>query len=383
MSERTVIALLFCGFGLLTAGCTSAEKGSPDRAASAAPVIVLNPPAPQTPLVVHALPPGYVVLPGELAIRTTKGYYLTAIDGGGRSTAPIIITSSMSAGSWERFRMAAANPPTDHDKSFVTATGNYLTAVNGGGLTADALHTDATQIQRWEKFRLLDLGVGGFAPTYYAIQTIRGNYLTAVGAGGQYAEAMHTDAGQIKTWEEFRLLRCGDPGSGNQYFIIPANGDILTAVDGGGHDSGDTIVQGIRFGFPPDASWSKFRLIRQDDGSYGIQTSNGVNFVTALQGGGEVQKYLPPNCGFPGACISGFSTIFHTDATQVRAWEKFRIVDNQGDCRYTIQTVSGFFFGLYMDSNGYTLFTTRRTVVTDNEKFQLAIVGLESPVVIH
>jgi hypothetical protein len=29
-------------------------------------------------------------LPGEFAFRTKKGYYLTAIDGGGRSAAPTI-----------------------------------------------------------------------------------------------------------------------------------------------------------------------------------------------------------------------------------------------------------------------------------------------------
>jgi hypothetical protein len=80
--------------------------------------------------------------------------------------------------------------------------------------------------------------------------------------------------------------------------------------------------------------------------------------------------------------VGGFSTIFHTDATQVRAWEKFRIVD-QGDCRYTIQTVSGFFFGLYTDSMGNTLFTTRRSIISENEKFQLAAYGLESPPVLH
>jgi len=147
-------------------------------------------------------------------------------------------------------------------------------------------------------------------------------------------------------------------------------------------DHGDTISLGYWPGDTDDKSWSRFKFIRQPDGSYALQTANGVNFVTALNGGGEVQKYLPPNCGFPGACISGVSTIFHTDATQVRSWERFKFVD-QGDCLYTIQTTSGFLVGIYQDSDRHTLMTTRRTQMTDDEKFQLVMYGLASPIVIH
>jgi hypothetical protein len=163
---------------------------------------------------------------------------------------------------------------------------------------------------------------------------------------------------------------------------LPANDAALTAVKGGGLDKGDTIVQGYWPGDSDDRSWSRFKLIRQSDGSYALQTANGVNFVTALGGGGQVQDYVPPDCGFPGACISGTTTIFHTDATQVRAWEKFKFVD-QGNCKYAIQTTSGFFVGIYQDSDGHFLMTTRRSEISENEKFQLVMYGLASPVVIH
>lgn len=39
-----------------------------------------------------------------------------------------------------------------------------------------------------------------------------------------------------------------------------------------------------------------------------------VHTVTALGGGGLVQKYHPQDCGMFEACIGGFSTLFHTDA---------------------------------------------------------------------
>jgi len=144
--------------------------------------------------------------------------------------------------------------------------------------------------------------------------------------------AIGSDATQVGKWEFLRIVKCGDLGTDLQHTIIPANDQPLTAVKGGGLDQGDTISLGYWPGDTDDKSWSRFKFIRPPDGSYALQTANGVNFVIALNGGGEVQKYPPPNCGFPGACLSGVSTIFNTDATRVRSWERFKFVD-QGDCR--------------------------------------------------
>ena len=42
-----------------------------------------------------------------------------------------------------------------------TITGNFLTAVGGGGRTTDTMHSDATGVGAWEKFRFICLvGVG-------------------------------------------------------------------------------------------------------------------------------------------------------------------------------------------------------------------------------
>lgn len=315
--------------------------------------------------------------PGEFAFRTSKGYYLTAINGGGRSGDPTVITSATAAGPWEKFKLTIASPPSPHDKTILTANGNYITAVSGGGRTIDVLHTDATQPKDWERFRFIDLGVGiPAAPTYYGLQTIKGNYLTAMGAGGKYQDALHSNATEIKGWEQFRIVKCGDLGSAYEYGIMAANGDFLGASNGGG--SSNYVV----LSYPSDVG-TRFKLIRQSDGTYAFQTGNGVNYLTALGGGGQVQKYM--KCGFrlTGACLEGFSKIFHTDATQVKAWEKFRVVD-QGNCTYAIQTSSGFFMGIYKDSSGHMSLTTRRDgAPTANEKFQLVVYGLASPAVIQ
>jgi hypothetical protein len=132
--------------------------------------------------------------PGEFALRTYKGFYVAAIDGGGRIADPILLTAATTAGPWEKFTLAVTYPNTTYDKSIQTSRGNYLTALNGGGLTGGAFHTDATQARDWERFRLEDLSSGNFAPSFYALSTIKGFNVTAVGAGGKSTDAFHTDA---------------------------------------------------------------------------------------------------------------------------------------------------------------------------------------------
>ena len=78
-----------------------------------------------------------------------------------------------------------------------------------------------------------------------------------------------------------------------------------------------------------DYSTLRFTFIRQDDGSYAIRTSNGVNYITAINGGGLAHG-------------TDTSDNLVTNRTQAQAWERFWIVD-RGDCQYTIQTSSGYF----------------------------------------
>ena len=156
-----------------------------------------------------------ITLPGEFAFRTKKGYHLTAIDGGGRSAAPTIITAATSAGPWEEFRIVVGNPAPAYDKSFQTATGNYITAVNGGGMTSDALHTDATQIRAWEQFRRRWRRPAHWCDHYGVRRTARVEvqvdpadrrllraadfqraiFVTALGGGGEVQEYVHCDPG--------------------------------------------------------------------------------------------------------------------------------------------------------------------------------------------
>jgi hypothetical protein len=314
-------------------------------------------------------------LPGEFVIQTmVKQAYLTAVDGGGRTTN-VIHTDAARIGSWEKFRLLGPSGYPRGQYVVQTVSGNYLTAVLGGGLSAvldpagqptDVIHADATRIGSWEKFRL-GLDQQGWRNT---IQTVDGHYLTAVGGGGKTTDAIHTDAVKADNWEYFWVWKCGDLGSGYQYTIHAPMAYSVFAYGGGGRVatrvgvfvSGaiGTLADYARRPVPFDNDWQKFKLIQQSDGSYALQTSNGINYVTAIRGGG---------------LRSGTITYDNlvTDRTQAQAWERFRFV-NQGDCTYAIQTVSGYYLGKRSAAPG-TLgaFSTDVSEIRDAIKFRLVM----------
>jgi hypothetical protein len=74
----------------------------------------------------------------------------------------------------------------------------------------------------------------------------------------------------------------------------------------------------------------------------------------------------------------GTSDIFHTDATAVGSWEKFRFLD-QGDGTYVIQTfLSGDFVGISVESANAGSFRTDITTAGDAARFRLSPLLSES-----
>jgi len=128
----------------------------------------------------------------------------------------------------------------------------------------------------------------------------------------------------------------------------------MRAFDGGGRTKDAIGAYEVKFD-----DWAKFKLLRQSDGSYAIQTSNGINYLTAVNGGGLVLGSSVP-------------AVFHTDATQVQAWEKFRFVEMK-NCYYAIQTVSGYYVGLAGLSG---VGSTRISDIFSATKFRLVMAGL-------
>lgn len=304
-------------------------------------------------------------LPGHFAIQTFRGNYLTAVDGGGR-ISNAVHTDARQIGAWEKFRLLRG--AGSGQLSIQASRGNYVTAVNGGGLTLDALHTDAIQIAAWEQFRLIPDQYGW----RHAIQTVNGHYLTAVGAGGKAVDAIHADALKVGNWEEFYIWKCGDLGTGHQYTInaVSDPNGFVFAYGGGGrvNTRDDVFIFGAlgvlsdykKHPIPFDNNWQRFRLLRQGDGSYALQTSNGVNYVTAVKGGGQAS-----------GGITWDSLV--TDRTQVQAWEQFRFVE-QGNCTYAIQTSSGHYLGKKTATTGIGKFATNISDINQATKFRLGMV---------
>jgi hypothetical protein len=181
--------------------------------------------------------------------------------------------------------------------------GALAAAVNvvGGGVAHAAQVTTSVKPAAGTMTALTD-------PNACSIQTSRGFYVTAVGAGARTTDVMHTNATRIGSWEKFTFVYSGD---GSHYGIRTSAGYYLTAVNSGGittaltpdvlHSNATTL-----------ANWEKFTLVYQNDstptqpGTYGLQAFDG-HYLTALDGGGRT------------------SSAFNSNESTVRSWEKFRI----------------------------------------------------------
>src|SRR5262249_30470493 len=166
-------------------------------------------------------------------------------------------------GSWEKFRLWLLEPLKDY--AIQTMTGNYVTVVDAGGRTQEpVLQTDQTQIPKWGKFVLSRDQAG-----YFSFKVPDARYLTAIDGGGRTVNPFYTVAFGRGDWEKFRVWKCGDLGTGYQYaLVLIGPGYLWRAVDGGGRTTDAIRIYDIIYD-----DWAKFRLIRQDDGSYALQTS--------------------------------------------------------------------------------------------------------------
>jgi hypothetical protein len=295
MKMRILTTALMGGFCLIGAGCTTLTTNGTSQG------------------------PGMAPLPGQFAFQARRGF-LTAVGGGGRTT-DVIHTDASNPKAWEKFRLWF-NANSGPYYAIQTVDGHFLTALNNGGQIANAIQSSSTTIVDEALFNLVSEAGAGVSFGAYAIQTVRGYFITAVGGGGKNGgETIHTDARNFGSWEEFNLFRCGDLGSGSTYGIetgAPAgflNISAWIGAAGGGHSAGPNAL------VPSDLipSHLTLTLLRQPDGSYAMQTSSGY-FVTANGGG--------PGQGF------------RTDAAQIGTQEKFTYVDH-GDCTGYLKTYEG------------------------------------------
>jgi hypothetical protein len=322
-----------------------------------------------------------IALPGKFAIETYHHYWLTAVDGGGRSTDAIHTDSARGSDitPFEEFTLwrdpSRYQPDTGPHKSdpvywyhryaIQTANGNYLTADAGGGSNSpNAIQTDRTEARTWEMFRILNgltlselvrkIGLAG-QYTHAAFAVASGHYyLSAIHGGGETLHPFRTDATEVRQWEMFQLVRVGrELGSGLSYFIVPkSSGVYLSALNGGGETKNAILPAHLYV--PPLAPqqplWNAvFRLEKQPNNTYALRTSNG-NYVTADQGGGRE--------------ASADRDTLQTNRTQPQAWEQFVFYHGgKEDGTFVIQTHEGSNIGPDLSTSASVETAERFTLV--------------------
>jgi hypothetical protein len=155
--------------------------------------------------------------PWYYAIATNTGNYLTALGGGGH-TDPSMHSDATKIGAWELFRLIKCGElMSGYQYAIRRIEGLTMGAEGGGGKFTHGLvlgYSMSVEADSVEKFRLIEQTDGS-----YAIQTPSGNYVTAVAGGGipaldkelgSAADVFHTNAVQVQSWEKFRILDQGD-----------------------------------------------------------------------------------------------------------------------------------------------------------------------------
>jgi hypothetical protein len=233
-------------------------------------------------------PDGFVTY----AIQTETGNYLTAVDGGGLTT-DVLHTDAKQPLAWEKFGLIPQTPPfsiypenytltKDSPWYYAIATeqGNYLTALGGGGhATEPSMHSDATQVKSWELFRLICAGplLSGYQ---YTLRPVDGFTLAALDGGGHFRSGLLLAAFDNvlrKSWAKFTVLHQAD----GSYALQTLTGNYVTAVVGGGIGPDSAASPGGEGDvFHTDAlqigSWEKFNILDQGDFTYVVRTVSGL-----------------------------------------------------------------------------------------------------------
>lgn len=228
----------------------------------------------------------FVPSTGEYGIQTLNGEFLSATNGGGLSglfsidnqEVDTIESTAENIIDYERFRFSPLSFYFVPTFGIQTVRGFYLTAVGGGGqIVPPVLHTDATKAQTWELFGLLKSGDAGTGLTYLIASAgvgdaESGSFIVDTNGGRESGDSaiwpVSMGSGDLNSVTlGWTLIRQSD----GTYGFQTASGYYLTANGGG--------TPGNYFPFRTDTpqvgNWEKFTLTPNSDCTYYIQTFNG------------------------------------------------------------------------------------------------------------
>jgi hypothetical protein len=96
---------------------------------------------------------------GMTAIQTVDGHYLTAMSGGGWNdnaiNNPAFHTDATRIQAWEEFTLVPLNNGKPFGYAIRTVGGYYLTAVDGGGRNTVVMDDLIDRVQNWEQFQII------------------------------------------------------------------------------------------------------------------------------------------------------------------------------------------------------------------------------------
>ena len=336
-------------------------------------------------------------------IQTVNGYSITFVNKGGMSPPPGIPsdqiplrTDAADIGEWETFTLV---PQGDNRYAIQTANGYYLTAVDGGGkgdppgvaFNTWPLHTDSTHRGPWEMCELIFLNEQSLKvttakesnpvpiietemkkslypdrdlPHSEIIEIGNLSNLDAVGIITDWWQKRPTKI-EIYEWEnnqKGKLLgiaeftsylenicgpqfnsKCEYPKASKAQLKVPINSPVTTTsivveIDGLLSPPNEfVLLMGIRiYGSINNKNSEVTKEVETIRVAF---QTNRKTFLTAVNGGGMAEPpTMQPN-----------SIPVHTNATEIRPWEIFTLAP-QGN-RYSIQTANRYFITFEQNGN--------------------------------
>jgi hypothetical protein len=226
--------------------------------------------------------------PDFITLQTPLGFFVSAIGGGGlggdHDPTQILQTERTTVADDALFRLIG--PSADGSFFIRTLNDHLLTALGGGGKTTAAFHTDATVANEWELFRIGKCGDLGSGYTYALRRSGATNLYLWSGSGSVASVLLDAQA-------HFKVIRLAD----GSFALQTVDGfHYLTADDGGGLDSGNVFLTTQTH----IQAWERFKIVDQGDGTYIIQTVSGFFVGIAQNGAVSTRVLNPfsPPPGF-------------------------------------------------------------------------------------
>lgn len=264
-----------------------------------------------------------------VSIKTFNKTYWTFVNGGGLGgQSTCFHTDAKQVNGWEKFVVEVVDA-TNLKFALKTLSGFYITANNGGGMGgandgSNPVHTDATNLNVWERVYFERQTDGT-----YALRTQNGFYLTCMDQGGHQYDSQPFSSnrkvrGDTETFTAMPLL----PFLSVRLAFKTPNGRYITAVNNGGYSNADiSICTGRKI----VGNYEKFYIEVVDAGAnkFALRTSGGY-YITFVNGGG---------IGGP----NDITSPIHTDAALLNAWEEF-VVEPQNDGTHAFRTNNGGYY---------------------------------------